>query len=118
MTRRSQKLVSFGAVLLAALGTSPRASSSGPDAAAAGSAAPSGSAKSTEPLAAIVGADIPMEASFPPKPSEWKDGKAVRVNRGLADPCKFTLLREWLRIECNLVGGGLVAGDPKDVTAF
>ena len=86
--------------------------------AAPGSSASASSEPKAPPPSALVGADIPTEASPAPKVSEWKDGVAVAINRGATD-CHAKRLREWLRIECSeRIGVSLVAGEPKGVQTW
>lgn len=100
----------------------PATSASGsPSAAPSGtaSAAPSGTAAAVAALPEVRGADIPAERSAPPTKEEWAAGKQVRAHRVVAAPCKFKVVREWLRMECaDFIGGSLVGGDPADVSIF
>lgn len=87
---------------------------------AAPEAAPSASATATlpPPLPVIHGADIPSEPSKRPREAEWKQATRYSVTRGVPGRCELLLLREWLRVTCaDSPGIGLVAGDPRDVTA-
>ena len=86
-------------------------------AAAAVLAAVTASSAPDTPLPQLRGADIPSEKSAPPKLKDWAAGTRIRPHRRSGGPCKYTVVREWLRIECDgLIGGTLVAGDPTDVT--
>lgn len=83
-------------------------------------AAPASSASvaALPPPPALVGADIPKDASPAPKAGEWKDGVPVAITRGTTD-CHAKRLREWLRIECpERLGVSLIAGDPKGVQTW
>ena len=86
-------------------------------AAAAVLAAVTASSAPDTPLPQLRGADIPSEKSPAPKLKDWAAGTRIRPHRRSGGPCKYTVVREWLRIECDgLIGGTLVAGDPTDVT--
>jgi hypothetical protein len=111
---RAMGLLALGSVgvgFLAASGL-PLAGATSPSATPAAS-----SAQPTSALPTISGADVPEAPSSPPTAAEWKNARAVRPNRGDAGPCQLVLVREWLEVRCkDIAGGGLVAGDPKDVT--
>lgn len=90
--------------------SSPSASASSAPPASASSAAPA-------PLPTVTGAEIPNGESPAPSGAEWSHGKRVAPTRGRPGPCELTLVREWLRVRCpGLVGGGLVAGEPRGVS--
>jgi len=104
--------LALGATGLAA----PSPSAGAPITAAAPSASSSAAVAPTPPV--IHGADIPAEESRAPTAAEWSSGKPVAPTRGSAEHCELTLLREWLKIRCpGMVGAGLVAGEPRGVTA-
>lgn len=91
------------------------------------SANPSASASAALPeLPPLKGSMIPQQPSDKPKDAEWATGQKVKPRRddsaryagkdrdGL---CSFTLVREWLRIQCvNRYGAALMTGEKKDVT--
>jgi len=83
-----------------------------------GTPAPSASVAVAPPRPVIHGADIPLAESAAPSAAEWSSGKPVAPTRGSAEHCELTLLREWLKVRCpGMVGVGLVAGEPRGVTA-
>jgi hypothetical protein len=78
--------------------------------------APGSATATAEALPEIRGADIPAEPSEVPKTPEWAAAKNVRPHRDDKMPCVFSVLRDWLRVECrDRIGAALVAGDPADV---
>jgi hypothetical protein len=112
----------FAAV--ATVGGIAATSSAQPGPTASAGAAPSASASGTAgtaELPVVRGSFIPAGTSDAPKIKEFNDewstiGKPVRANRDEPSPCKFTLVREWLRIQCeNRLGATMFAGDPKGV---
>jgi len=122
-------LLTAGALVFAAvsarsqtpLATAPAAASTS----AAASAIESASATATASASAsatpaqpplLHGADIPSEPSEIPTTKEWEGARKVRSNGPYQSPCSFTVLREWLRMECaHRIGAALVAGEPADV---
>jgi hypothetical protein len=94
------------------------AGSGAPTSGASASAAPSSGALAAQ-AAPVKGADLPTDPSPAPAASEWVGARSVTVSHGAVPPCRFELLREWLRIVCDgAPGAGLVAGDSKSVRVW
>lgn len=107
--------------LAVALSAEPRPANAQAGASASASPSTSTSASAAPPpLPTVRGADLPAERSSPPTPAEWKGAREVALHADLPrKPCSAKLLREYLRVTCpDLVGVGLVAGDPKDVRVW
>ncbi|MFO0587391.1 MAG: hypothetical protein U0441_07625 [Polyangiaceae bacterium] len=117
-------LFTAGAAITAALAAPPPDSAPHdtppPTATVAATEAPSASAAATPEVQSplVRGADIPASPSPKPKESEWKEARKVAAN--VPDKqCDLTIVREWLRVTCHrVVGVGLIAGEPKDVTVW
>lgn len=70
------------------------------------------------PFPAFDATPIPTERSPPPKPSEWKDAKAVALSRNKT-PCMAYRVREWIKVVCNHVtaaGIGQITGPVEGVS--
>ena len=103
MTQRTART----ALLAAALALATRGSHAGPDAGAPRPVIPPRVEKATLP--AFDAAPFPEEKSKAPKPSEWKDAQEVRLSRVArsAEGCSVRRLREWVKIHCDRMTGGL-----------
>jgi hypothetical protein len=62
---------------------------------------------------------FPEEKSKAPRPGEWKDAKEVRLGRVARrlSSCRAHRLREWMKIHCDRMTGGLrlVAGSSEGI---
>lgn len=98
--------------LQSASAADPAASASAASALASASAsamAPPGPPKRELPLEPLEKQTIPSEKSPMPKLAEWETAKKVEVyqNSYQASNCRALLVREWLKIKCNMSVGAL-----------
>jgi hypothetical protein len=88
---------------------SPATSASASASAVASEITPVGPPKREPPMEELEKLTIPTEKSPVPKLEEWKNAKQVEViRRGYQAPsCVALLVREWLKIKCDLVVGAI-----------
>lgn len=109
------------ATLRSASAASPAASASANASASAlaSANAPVGPPKREPPIEVLEKQTIPTTASKVPSLEEWKTATVVDVERGssAATDCVVYLVREWLKIKCNLVIGAIYqhSGTPEGV---
>lgn len=97
------------ATLRSASAASPAASASALVSASASANAPVGPPKREPSSELLEKQTIPTTASKVPTLEEWKTATVVDVERGssAATNCVLYLVREWLKIKCNLVVGAI-----------
>jgi hypothetical protein len=109
-----------GIAMCSAAGTMQSASAADPAASASASAsalaaasssamAPAGRPKREEPLEPLEKLTIPTEKSPLPKLAEWETAKRVEVHWNSAESksCRALLVREWLKVKCEMSVGAL-----------
>lgn len=100
------------AVVVAAMVAPARSQSS--DAGAAIDAGSALDAGATRPK--LQGASVPTTPTPAPSEAEWKDAVRVDPTRDVNGVCSFSVLRDWLKIECaQRHGASMLAGDATDV---
>ena len=107
------------ATLRSASAASPAASSSASAAVSSSANAPAGPPKREPPIERLEKQTIPTTASKVPTLEEWKSATKVDVERGTfaATNCVLYLVREWLKIKCDLSVGAIYqhSGNPEGV---
>lgn len=107
-----------GLAMCGAAATLQSASAADPSASASASAlasssssatAPAGAPKREAPLEPLEKQTIPTEKSPLPKLAEWENAKQVEIyhNSVKSTLCKALLVREWLKVKCNMSVGNL-----------
>jgi len=88
---------------------SASASASASAAASSSAMAPAGPPKREAPLEPLEKQTIPTEKSPLPKLPEWQNAKQVEVylNSPQSTRCKALLVREWLKVKCEMSVGSL-----------
>ena len=64
---------------------------------------------------------LPADPSPVPKLEEWKLAKEVELASALPEECTARLVREWLKVRCDVTspsGGAVLSGPSKDVSFF
>jgi hypothetical protein len=126
MTAKTTSLLGAFTLCAAGLLAAVQAHADKPAASASSSVSASATAAASAAAPAVRHRDLqekppPKEISDHPKPSEWKDAEPVALARAMPKSCSAKLLREWLKIRCNLwapQAGAVLTGDTRDVYFF